>query len=217
MALADALIVLAHDWGNVRERVDSDALNLARRHLAAAVHGAAWEPDALLSALLAHESPGHPAWLALRESPVRRTSQVSHSVAAAAAQLRLVVERDADLVRTGESGSLDPDVVEADAEQRIWAAPAVPVEELTRRPHNLLVVEGEHGMYAPMFQLDEQLELLPAAGEVNAILGTQDDPWGVASWWLTPHAALGAIPADELRTGAEDRVLAAATAAGAVG
>ena len=214
MALAHALIALAADWANVRERVDRDSLGAARRILAAAVHGAEWEPDALLTALLAREPPEHPAWEALRESPVRGTALAGLPVEAAAAHLRLVIERDPELV---DAGSDDPDTVEAEAEERIWAVPAVPVEELAERGPELLVLDRGELAFALRFQLDERLELLPAAAEVNATLGAGEDPWGVASWWLTPHAALRAIPADELRTGEAGRVLAAANAAGAVG
>jgi hypothetical protein len=217
MALADALIALASDWLNVRERISPSDLERARRLLAAAVHGGAWEPDTLLLSLLSNEPANHPAWRALRESPARRTAPATFPVETAAAALRLVIERDAVVPQAGDIGEPDAERVEVEAEERIWAVPTLPVNELTHRYNGLLVLDRAHAGYAPLFQFDEKLELLPTVAEVNFILGADTDPWGVASWWLTPHAALRAIPADELRTGTEERVLAAATAAGAVG
>jgi hypothetical protein len=33
---------------------------------------------------------------------------------------------------------------------------------------------------------------------VNRLLGADRDPWGVTSWWVSPHAWLGSPPADLL-------------------
>lgn len=43
----------------------------------------------------------------------------------------------------------------------------------------------------PAFQFDaEQRRVWPAVAQVNEMLGAADDPWGVASWWLTPNSLL---------------------------
>ncbi len=218
MALSDALLVVAEMWPAVRERIEPAELERARRLLAAAVHGASWEPQELLVSLLGPESPEHPAWQALIHSPERQTAHATLPVPAAAARLRLVVERELEWphVIPGEATALDPDRVDAEAEARVWAVPLISIEQIGRASGNMLVLDRDGARVAPAFQFDANRELLTLAAEVNELLGAHDDPWGVASWWLTPHAALHGIPADELRTGAQELVLAAAHAAGPV-
>jgi hypothetical protein len=218
MALSDALLVVAEMWPDLRERVEPARLERARRLLAAAVHGASWEPDELLDSLLGPEPLEHPAWQALIHSPERQTAHATLPVPLAAARLRLVVERDLEWRRTSteETAVSDPDRVDAEAEARLWAVPLLAVEVIDRPSRTMLVLERDGHHLAPAFQFDSNRELLTLAAEVNDLLGADDDPWGVASWWLTPHAALHGIPADELRTGAQELVLAAAHAAGPV-
>jgi hypothetical protein len=78
---------------------------------------------------------------------------------------------------------------------------------------DVLVLSRGDERLAPRFQFDtDGRTLLQSVVEVNRILEVDDDPWGCASWWLTPHAALHAIPADEIRIGSEVAVRAAAGA-----
>jgi hypothetical protein len=48
------------------------------------------------------------------------------------------------------------------------------------------------------------------AGRVNSLLEASRDPWGVASWWTTPNAWLGARPLDLLGTDRAGEILQAA-------
>jgi hypothetical protein len=52
----------------------------------------------------------------------------------------------------------------------------------------------------PRFQFDEEHGCVrPDAGEVNRVLCAVDDPWGVASWWVSSNGRLGGrTPADVL-------------------
>jgi len=61
----------------------------------------------------------------------------------------------------------------------------------------------------PLFQFDAASQAVwPAAREVNVLLDAAHDPWGVASWWVTPHGALGGrAPKDLLGNEAEQAVL----------
>lgn len=55
-----------------------------------------------------------------------------------------------------------------------------------------------HKLY-PAFQFDaERRQVRPIVAEINRQLGAKDDPWGVASWWLSPTAF-----ADDPRSPAE--------------
>jgi hypothetical protein len=55
-----------------------------------------------------------------------------------------------------------------------------------------------HKLY-PAFQFDSgRQQVRPIVAEINRALGAEDDPWGVASWWLSPTAF-----ADDPRSPAE--------------
>lgn len=211
MALADALVFAAKAWPRLREGLTPDEVTEITRALAAAVHGASWDPNALMGTLLAHEPDDDPAWEALAASSARRTAAPAPLMLAAATRLRFAIETTPP-ERT-EPG-LGPDAVERSAEQRLWLAPMQQLSETTAPRSTLLVLVRQGREVAPTFQFDSWGNVLPAVADVNAELDASEDPWGAASWWLTPHAGLQAIPADALRTGDEDLVLAAAAAAG---
>ncbi|MBO3750634.1 hypothetical protein J5X84_31540 [Streptosporangiaceae bacterium NEAU-GS5] len=67
-------------------------------------------------------------------------------------------------------------------------------------------------LLVPAFQFDEEGRAHALVLMINAILEVDDDPWGVADWWLGENAWLGAAPADLLGTGRDDDLFAAATA-----
>lgn len=72
----------------------------------------------------------------------------------------------------------------------------------------------------PAFQFCEaRHEVWPIAAEVNRALGAHDDPWGVASFWLTRDGYLDSSPADlvEVRARADDIRKAAAREMAPVG
>lgn len=54
----------------------------------------------------------------------------------------------------------------------------------------------------PSFQLDPvERRVVPVVAAVNRRLGALDDPWGVASWWVSPHPRLGGdAPMDVVTT-----------------
>jgi len=57
---------------------------------------------------------------------------------------------------------------------------------------------GGHKLY-PAFQFDaERRQVRPIVAEINTALGAKTDPWGTASWWLSPTAF-----ADDPRSPAE--------------
>jgi hypothetical protein len=74
------------------------------------------------------------------------------------------------------------------------------------------VPRGKSWVY-PRFQLDlARGRIRPVAAEVNRLLGAAHDPWGVASWWVTPKERLANLaPCDVLGTSAEGELAALAT------
>lgn len=50
---------------------------------------------------------------------------------------------------------------------------------------------GARAYLYPAFQFDPLAAAIhPVVAEVNQVLGAAEDPWGVASWWISPHARL---------------------------
>ena len=206
MALADALAAVIRDWAAVSARLGPEERDTARRLLAAFAHGGRREPRHLLEVLLAPQPADHPAWQALQSRP-RRGPTAAEPTGVVAMRLRQLIE----LSGPADLGD-DPEDIDADAEHRIWLVPMEQLEQLP--PHERpLVLEHAGSVYAPLFQFDPDGHLRPAAARVNALLDAEEDPWGAASWWLAPHAALHAIPADALLAGRAEDVLAAAAAA----
>lgn len=206
MALADALETIATLWPQLAAKVGPADLRFVRRELAAAIHGGTWDPNAVLRAVLRDEPQNHPAWVALERTAVRRGSGPALSQLVAGAHLRLALEYSAT------DDAADPDEVERAAEARLWIVPMQPANPDLPRSDVLVLTRGDERL-APRFQFDtDGRTLLQAVADVNRMLEVDDDPWGSASWWLTPHAALHAIPADEIRVGSEQAVRDAAAA-----
>ena len=61
-----------------------------------------------------------------------------------------------------------------------------------RQQGSLLGVPHGNGYLYPAFQIDARRRRIhPAVEQVNAALDAARDPWGVASWWVTPKERLG--------------------------
>lgn len=213
--LPEALLFAARAWSYLRDRIEPDEVELIRRHLAGAVHGGQWDAGQLMAVLFGHEGKDYPGWGALAERPVRGPATLAPPpLAAAAATLRLRVEEDELATALTELvESPDPDAVERAAEERLWIVPMLelPAPDTGR---SLVVLTRGMRSFAPVFQFARGAGVVaPGVEDVNRILGASEDPWGAASWWLTPHAALDAIPADALRVGEREAVTAAARAA----
>jgi hypothetical protein len=208
MALADALRALADEWPELSRTLPASEQRVVRQQLAAVVHGGDWDPSVLLSAALTDQSSEHPAWRALLERGTRRASGGADdpSVMVAAMRLRFAIE----LMGVSPT-AVAPEAVERAAEERIFEAPMRDLRN--ERPHGVLALIQGVRRVAPTFQFDTDGNVRPAVVTVNEILRVDDDPWGSASWWLCPHASLHAIPADEIRLGDVERVIAAAIAA----
>ena len=77
----------------------------------------------------------------------------------------------------------------------------------------LLGLLAGRGYLYPAFQFDhERRDVFAEVRAVNERLEAANDPWGVASWWISPHARLGARPADLVGVNRGDDLVAVATA-----
>ena len=75
----------------------------------------------------------------------------------------------------------------------------------------LLGLPSGRGFVFPAFQFDpERRDAFPEVRAVNERLSAASDPWGVASWWISRHARLGARPVDLVGTGRADDLVTVA-------
>lgn len=81
-----------------------------------------------------------------------------------------------------------------------------------RENGTLLGVPVKNRYLYPVFQFDpEKCALNAVVGRVNKLLDARKDPWGVASWWVTPKESLdGRCPADLIGTAEEEQAEALA-------
>ena len=79
-----------------------------------------------------------------------------------------------------------------------WPAPIAEDAVIGRTVRSELIsLPTDRGHRYPQFQFDEAWsDIHRVVSDVNVRLDAARDPWGVASWWLTPHVRLGARPAD---------------------
>lgn len=82
-----------------------------------------------------------------------------------------------------------------------------------RKRSRLLGIPRNHSYLYPAFQVDVgRREVYPEVCSINETLSAADDPWGVASWWLSPNDRLGAKPVDLVGTARADELVQAARA-----
>ncbi|MGW6693847.1 hypothetical protein ACWF62_08730 [Rhodococcus sp. NPDC054953] len=109
---------------------------------------------------------------------------VTNPAAAAVARTRIVTDALGAIVDANEM--LDSTTV-----SRVLGRSATSRNTASRLTASGTVVAlpvGGQKLY-PAFQFDAaRKRVLPIVAEINARLGAKDDPWGVASWWLTPTA-----------------------------
>ena len=77
----------------------------------------------------------------------------------------------------------------------------------------LLGLPGARGYLYPAFQFDpRRRDVFTEVRAVNERLEAASDPWGVASWWVSRHARLGARPVDLVGTDRADDLATVAEA-----
>lgn len=78
----------------------------------------------------------------------------------------------------------------------------------------LLGLPRDRGFLYPAFQFDPlRRDVFPEVRTVNELLGAADDPWGVASWWVSVNARIDTAPLELVGTDRSEDLLAVAAAA----
>jgi DNA-binding transcriptional ArsR family regulator len=82
-----------------------------------------------------------------------------------------------------------------------------------RRRSRLLGLPREASYLYPAFQFDfPKRRIHPEVRSVNEVLRSSEDPWGVASWWISDNDRLAARPVDLLGSSRSEEVVEAARA-----
>jgi hypothetical protein len=113
---------------------------------------------------------------------------------------------------TGEF--LTPESLLADIHASLLQAPAYQPDEVLdgHDPQLVRLSAADGAPRVPAFQFDVDGLARPVVLLINRLLDSDDDPWGVADWWLGGNAWLGRAPADLLDSDRDDDLVAAAQA-----
>lgn len=120
--------------------------------------------------------------------------------------------------------------LQGEAIRTIWAEPMLKAKDTAvalgvratnrekvrrlRRRSSILGLPHGNGYLYPAFQFDSRKrDVFPEVRSVNEQLLAVDDPWGVASWWMSRHSRLGARPVDLVGTDRGNDLVALAGAA----
>jgi hypothetical protein len=220
VALDDAVMALKAHWAELPGLLDADALSRLTR-LVEQLHGATTDRGR------------SDAWnavvdLALRDLP--EDSVVRRSVARALDDVRLTVSTPHwHALPPLPRATAEPDRPTSDPQDRkppvetwILEAPAVSAVSMVRRggdpdqPGLIRLLRPDGRVSLPRFQFARGGEPLPLVLRINELLGADDDPWGVADWWLCPNIWLAGTPA-HLIGALDDEVLVAAAVVAVAG
>jgi hypothetical protein len=113
--------------------------------------------------------------------------------------------------------ALSPEEIAREAMTRLAAAPALSAADLRvrggdPRQQHLIRLDGQDGPRFPLFQFDAAGRPHQLVLSINALLDADSDPWGVADWWLGPHAWLDQTPAESIGQISDHVLLATAQA-----
>jgi hypothetical protein len=79
--------------------------------------------------------------------------------------------------------------------------------EVASPTDDLIIIEDHGDRFVPSFQLDGGGVPRPEVLEINQRLGSREDPWHAALWWLTPNVHVGPRTPLELLEDDDQRAL----------
>lgn len=119
-----------------------------------------------------------------------------------------------------DTSANDRDDFDQQVEERLLSLPSVSADE-ARLSHAdpdddrlIRLPQPDHAIRLPSFQFTPVGTPWPIVQEVNAMLDSAADPWGVTCWWVDPHGQLGTAPADLIGQGQDDLLRQVAAAIG---
>ncbi|HST83455.1 MAG TPA: hypothetical protein VLL08_17120 [Kineosporiaceae bacterium] len=199
MALEDLISALVDHWDDVLAQLPADVAT----DLNALVHRITTspdDPDAITDAalelaplLLTWLPLEHPVAIAARSGGYRLSSGRPGVVIAPALSARLSL-----ILRPEPPG---PEAIWAAARRRLLGVPSLSLAEISARGQNpeqpaLIRLERDDGTIQwPDFQFGPDGAPLALVLRINQALNAEQDPWGVADWWLGANAWLDSVPA----------------------
>lgn len=195
MAIADVFDALAAHWADTAPYLTDEDIGLVReaaRLTRAAAEGTGDERDANMAVLrLTLLLPGRlPA---------------THPVSAEIANATRLAGSGSGTGRVAASLSAIMALLAGEADETVeylLAAPALSGQQA----HDLGIDPGMPGLIRlappdgrpriPAFQFDQAGHPIPVVLTINRLLDADDDPFGVADWWLGRNAWLGDVPSD---------------------
>jgi hypothetical protein len=211
MTLPNAIAALAASWDDVIARLAGEQRLTLADLMAEVLAGeddirgeAALDIMSLLSQVL---PPGHPvrrAFAAEGEGGGERLAPAAVPWDAALAALRPRAAQLQILVGAGPGPGSRVDRIRQGIEAWLLSAPALDPPEVRRRggdpqdPGLIRLDQPGAGVRFPAFQFGADGQPRPVVAIINRLLNAEDDPWGVADWWLGVSAWVGAAPADVL-------------------
>lgn len=129
-----------------------------------------------------------------------------------------VVESDIRIPAAARAAVLSVDMLDSSAVGRLLGSgvsnPREEASRLRRRGSLLGLPNARRSYLFPAFQFDVAgRRVNPVVARANAELDALGDPWGVGSWWVSPHARLsGLAPRTLVGTDREDDLLVLAGA-----
>jgi hypothetical protein len=213
------LRAVADYWDDIQRHADP----AQRERLAALVAGTA-EPDAdearaaLADDLLDILPPDHPVSQLLRAGTLYSDELSARSEAELAddlRRLRTLVFAGFPAAAAAVPAAAGTGPPRGDFDQRVQARllalPSLSADDPRGRavapdPGLIRLSRPDGTAQLPAFQFGPTGGPWPVVREINELLNAAGDPWGVACWWVDPHARLDAAPAALLGQG-EDALL----------
>lgn len=205
MSVESVLRTIAEHWQEIAQVLDDDG---RRRLEALAVAVSGGDRDELLDALadvcarsvpllpddhpLARELRGQ-----LRFATGGATLTLPAAVLTAFAGIPGRVSRSVDGSDPDDGSGSDVE----EARRRLLEVPALSAEEVRRAgqdpdsPDVIRLLDDVGQVRIPAFQFDADRTPISVVLSINHLLGSDEDPWGVADWWLGENAWLDAVPA----------------------
>ncbi|SRR6266571_1091491 len=225
MSVYDMIQALAEHWNDTVSCLDPSDVRLIEELL----RGIAAAPDdeeaarmaaSDLATLLAARLPkAHPVRSAISDGQRLAGSPADLSRAAAALRATLAITGVLlARVASANPSAVPPEQVDSDADAWLLAAPAFTDEEVRshggdpRHEHLIRLVPSHGPARLPAFQFDPAGRPVAVVVSINRLLRVDEDPWGVADWWLGRNAWLEGIPAELLGHVDEELLVLAARA-----
>lgn len=211
VTLPDALMALATSWDDVVEHLDDEQrvilVRLAEELLGSQGTNRRDVALDMMELVMPALPPGHQVRRAFATES-KRFDRGSAEWQPALVALRPHMAELRTLIAAGANRG----DIKQETERSLLAKPALDAAEVRRRgadprdPGLIRLRPPGGGMRLPAFQFGADGQPYAVVTTINRLLDAEEDPWGVADWWLGVNTWVGAVPADVIGE-VDDQVL----------